>query len=74
MQVGLFASLGEMFRKLFASKGKSFESGQKLFASGLQLKKTFCKWFPSGAQVVQKPIASGLLASKPMQTLSNLIS
>ena len=31
-----------------------------------------CKWLASGLQVVHKPFASGLLASKPIQTLSKL--
>ena len=60
------------FIKVLASKEKSFASGQKPFASGLQVKKTLCNWFANGLQVVQKPFASGLLASKPMQILSTL--
>ena len=66
--------------KVFASKEKSLASGPKPFAigrkpfvSGLQVKKTLHKWFASGLQVIHKPFASGLLASKPMQTLSKLV-
>ena len=59
--------------KVLASKEKCFVSGQKPFASGSQVKKTLRKWFASGLQVVHKPFASGLLASKPMETLSKLV-
>ena len=60
--------------KWFASKEKSFASSQKPFACGLQVKKTLQKSFASGLQVVYKPFAGGLLASKPIQTLSKLKS
>ena len=59
--------------KWCASKAKSFASGKKPFASGLQVNKAHCKWFASGSQVVHKLFASGLLASKPMQSLSKLV-
>ena len=68
-------SLGNLvcFCEFSATKEKSFASGQKPFASGLQVKKTLCKWSASGLQVVHTPFACGLLASKPMQTLSKLV-
>ena len=59
--------------KWFAIKEKSFASGQKPFASGLQVKKTLRKWFASDLQIVHKPFVSCLLASKPMQTLSKFV-
>ena len=45
----------------------------KPFARGLQVMKTILKWLTSGLQVVQKLLASGLLASKPMQALQTLV-
>ena len=41
----------------------------KLFASGLQVRKTLYKWFESGSQLVHKSLASGELTIKPMKTL-----
>ena len=35
--------------------------------------RTILKWLTSGLQVVQKLLASGLLASKPMQSLQTLV-
>ena len=70
--VGLQISV-KILSKVIASKEISFVSGQKPFASGLQVKKTHCKWFASGLQVVHKPFASGLLANKSLQTLSKLV-
>ena len=42
---------------------------KKLFASGLQVKKTLYKQFESGSQFVHKSFASGELTRKPMKTL-----
>ena len=58
---------------LLVNKKKYFAIGKKLFTSGLQANKTLCKWISSGLQVVHKPLASYLLASKPMQALSKLV-
>ena len=66
-----FASL--FVCRCFTSKAKSFASRQKTFASDLQVKKTLCKWFPCGLQVVHKHFANCLLASKPMQIHSKLV-
>ena len=59
--------------KWFASKTKFFASCQNPCANGLQVKKTLCKSFSSGSQVVHKPFKSGLFTSKPIQTLCKLV-
>ena len=55
-----------IFIKWLASKAIIFSSGQKPFASGLQVKKPLFKWFASGLQVGQQPFANGFCASKPI--------
>ena len=43
----------KILSKCFANKERSFESGQVRFGIGWQVKKTVCKWYASGLQVVQ---------------------